>query len=128
MARKVKKARGATKRTPAINQAALTKGELRKLNALRKSVGDKIAEQAFSMWLKSKPKAGGGTQGPQRRAGHRDAGQPGPEQRPQDSPWRLRCYAWSWPGDRDASEGLRAASGFSQPPERLSKRFFLSIN
>jgi hypothetical protein len=36
----------------------LTEGELRKLNALRKSVGDKIGEQAFLKWLKSKPKAG----------------------------------------------------------------------
>ena len=35
-----------------IDEKALTKGELRKLNALRKSVGDKIGEQAFSSWLK----------------------------------------------------------------------------
>lgn len=41
-----------------IDEAALMKGELRKLNALRKSVGDKIAEQAFMKWLKGKPKAG----------------------------------------------------------------------
>ncbi len=32
----------------------LTKGELRKLNALRKSIGDDIAEQAFVKWLESK--------------------------------------------------------------------------
>jgi hypothetical protein len=32
----------------------LTKGELRKLNALRKSVGDDIAEEAFVKWLGSK--------------------------------------------------------------------------
>ena len=37
-----------------INEAALTKGEIRKLNALRKSVGDKIGEQAFMKWLRSK--------------------------------------------------------------------------
>ncbi len=47
-----------SKAAAGINEAALTKGELRKLNALRKSVGDKIAEKAFSKWLKSKPKAG----------------------------------------------------------------------
>jgi len=32
----------------------LTKGEIRKLNALRKSVGDDIAEEAFSKWLSQK--------------------------------------------------------------------------
>ncbi len=65
MARKAKKTRAPRKKTQtptksvaAINEAALTKGELRKLNALRKSVGDKIGEQAFSEWLKIKPKAG----------------------------------------------------------------------
>lgn len=40
-----------------IDQSALTKGQIRKLNALRKSVGDDIAENAFSKWIKiqSKP-------------------------------------------------------------------------
>ncbi len=47
-----------TKAVAAINEAALTKGELRKLSALRKSVGDKIAKQAFLKWLQGKPKAG----------------------------------------------------------------------
>jgi hypothetical protein len=36
-----------------IDQSTLTKGQIRKLNALRKSVGDKIAEDAFSKWMKS---------------------------------------------------------------------------
>ena len=36
----------------AINEKELSKGQLRKLNALRKSVGDKIGEQAFATWLK----------------------------------------------------------------------------
>jgi hypothetical protein len=65
MARKAKprkKTRAPRKAPPkaaaGINEAALTKGELRKLNALRKSVGDKIAEQAFIKWLSSRPKAG----------------------------------------------------------------------
>ena len=58
MARKAKKARKAPKQTAGINQAALTKGELRKLNALRKSVGDKIADQAFMKWLQGKSKDG----------------------------------------------------------------------
>ena len=68
MARKAKKARRAPKetrkapkQTTGINEAALTKGEVRKLNALRKSVGAKIAEQAFTKWLRDKPKAGSAT-------------------------------------------------------------------
>ena len=36
-----------------IDEGALTKGQLRKLNALRKSVGDEIGEQAFTAWLAS---------------------------------------------------------------------------
>ena len=35
-----------------IDEKSLTKGQLRKLGALRKSLGDKIAEKAFSEWLK----------------------------------------------------------------------------
>ncbi len=33
-----------------IDEKALKKGELRKLNALRKSIGDKLAEEAFAKW------------------------------------------------------------------------------
>ena len=39
-----------------IDQSALTKGQVRKLNALRKSVGDNIAENAFGKWMKSQSK------------------------------------------------------------------------
>jgi hypothetical protein len=39
-----------------IDQSTLTKGQVRKLNALRKSVGDDIAEEAFSKWMKSQTK------------------------------------------------------------------------
>ena len=35
----------------AIDESDLTKGQIRKLNALRKSVGDSIAEAAFKKWL-----------------------------------------------------------------------------
>ena len=35
----------------AIDEKALSKGEVRKLNALRKSLGDQIAEEAFTKWL-----------------------------------------------------------------------------
>ena len=34
-----------------IDQSTLNKGQVRKLNALRKSVGDVIAEDAFSKWM-----------------------------------------------------------------------------
>ena len=34
-----------------IDEAALTKGQVRKLNALRKSLGTAIADEAFSKWL-----------------------------------------------------------------------------
>jgi len=35
----------------AINESNLTKGQIRKLNALRKSIGDKLGEEAFGKWL-----------------------------------------------------------------------------
>ena len=35
----------------AIDETALTKGLVRKLNALRKSVGDDLAEGVFEKWL-----------------------------------------------------------------------------
>ena len=34
-----------------INEANLTKGQIRKLNALRKSLGDDIANRAFAEWM-----------------------------------------------------------------------------
>jgi len=34
-----------------IDETILTKGQLRKLNALRKSLGPVIADEAFSKWL-----------------------------------------------------------------------------
>ena len=39
-----------------IDHSTLTKGQVRKLNALRKSVGDDIAEDAFGKWMKSQSK------------------------------------------------------------------------
>ena len=39
-----------------IDQSTLTKGQVRKLNALRKSIGDDIAENAFGKWMKSQSK------------------------------------------------------------------------
>ncbi len=56
MARKATDRRAA----PAINTSVLTKGELRKLNALRKSLGDTIADRTFTQWFgqKTSGKAG----------------------------------------------------------------------
>ena len=45
-----------------LDEIALTKGELRKLNALRKSVGDKLAEETFAKWLKKRQSAQTGVQ------------------------------------------------------------------
>ena len=36
-----------------IDETKLTKGQLRKLNALRKSVGDNLGEEVFGKWLAS---------------------------------------------------------------------------
>ena len=36
-----------------INETALTKGQLRKLNGLRRSVGDEVGEKAFAQWLET---------------------------------------------------------------------------
>ncbi len=41
-----------------IRERDLTKGQLRKLTALRKSLGKGIADDAFAAWLASVPKAG----------------------------------------------------------------------
>ncbi len=45
----------ARKPAPKLDENALTKGELRKLNALRKSVGEDVGEKAFLEWLRKKP-------------------------------------------------------------------------
>ena len=39
----------------AINEKTLTKGQLRKLNSLRKPLGDKIANRAFARWMEEQP-------------------------------------------------------------------------
>ena len=43
-----------------FNEKELSKGEMRKLNALRKSLGEDIAEKAFSEWYVSQPEGGVG--------------------------------------------------------------------
>ena len=46
-----------------IDENGLTKGQLRKLRALRKSVGDEIAQRAFSEWLAKQQAASGKADG-----------------------------------------------------------------
>ena len=43
--------------TSKIDEKALTKGELRKLGALRKSVGEEIGDKAFMDWQRKQPTA-----------------------------------------------------------------------
>ena len=43
-----------------INESKLTKGQVRKLNALRKSVGDALAEEVFGKWLAQQAQASSG--------------------------------------------------------------------
>ncbi|MEJ2230017.1 MAG: hypothetical protein P8X46_02395 [Nitrospirales bacterium] len=51
-----------------IDESALTKGELRKLNALRKSVGDALGDQTFTKWLEKRAKQGGGAEATDKNA------------------------------------------------------------
>lgn len=58
VARKLPKKK-ARRRGSGFNEADLTKGQLRKLSALRRSLGGpKIADPAFVKWLKTQAKAG----------------------------------------------------------------------
>jgi hypothetical protein len=47
------------KPAPRFSEKDLTKGELRKLNALRKSLGNEIAQKAFSEWYRTSGTQGG---------------------------------------------------------------------
>ena len=38
------------RKTTVVKEKGLSKGELRKLNALRKSLGEEIADEAFAKW------------------------------------------------------------------------------
>ncbi len=46
--------------SPAFDENELAKGQLRKLNALRKSVGEDIGNRAFARWLKALKKRDSG--------------------------------------------------------------------
>ena len=43
------------KKPATVDEGTLNKGDLRKLNALRKSLGPEIAERAFAEWLATMP-------------------------------------------------------------------------
>jgi hypothetical protein len=45
------------RKSAGFDESALKKGEVRKLNALRKSLGPDIAERAFAEWLSTQPEA-----------------------------------------------------------------------
>ncbi len=44
-----------TKAAPKFDEKKLNKGHLRKLTALRKSLGQAIADKAFTAWLEQQP-------------------------------------------------------------------------
>ncbi len=46
--------------SPTFDENALPKGQLRKLTALRKSLGEDIANRAFGQWLKAQEKGNTG--------------------------------------------------------------------
>ena len=46
-----------------IDESALTRGQLRKFDALRKSVGEEVGEPAFVAWLESQREAAGEADG-----------------------------------------------------------------
>ena len=48
------------RRKQAFSESSLTKGQARKLNALRKALGEEIAERAFAEWLRTETTAAGG--------------------------------------------------------------------
>lgn len=54
-AKKVTKLKASVKPKVSFTESELTKGQVRKLNALRKSIGEKIAHKAFAEWLTSEP-------------------------------------------------------------------------
>ncbi len=43
------------KAAPKLDEKKLNKGHLRKLTALRKSLGQEIADKAFTAWLEQQP-------------------------------------------------------------------------
>lgn len=54
------KPKAVAKATPSdFDLGTLSKGFIRKLNALKKSLGDEIAHSAFAQWLRSQPTQGG---------------------------------------------------------------------
>ena len=51
-----------------IDETTLTKGQVRKLNALRKSVGDKLGDEVFAKWMAQQEKASAARGAAARRA------------------------------------------------------------
>ena len=98
-------------RTPSnrIDEGSLTKGQLRKLTALRKSIGSEIGERAFAEWLSSQP-AGkeDGENGQERGTDRRRPLAPGPARQAGDP---AECgYPKAWTGGKT---GYTRASGYN---------------
>ncbi len=53
----VAKSKAPVKAKASFTESELTKGQARKLTALRKSIGEDIAHKAFAEWLTSQPEA-----------------------------------------------------------------------
>ena len=53
----VAKSNASGKSKASFTESELTKGQARKLTALRKSIGEEIAHKAFADWLTTKPEA-----------------------------------------------------------------------
>ena len=51
----VAKSKAPVEAKESFTESELTKGQIRKLNALRKSIGEEIAHKAFADWLTSQP-------------------------------------------------------------------------
>ncbi len=54
-AKTVAKSKAPVKAKASFTESELTKGQIRKLNGLRKSIGAEIAHKAFADWLTSQP-------------------------------------------------------------------------
>ena len=96
----------AKKPAPIVNESDLSKGELRKLNALRKSLGQDIADNAFAKWLKEQPTEQAEPEDKNAQMVEEAFGPVDREEGPAYSQDRLSGQARPWPRDRGTASGL----------------------
>ena len=98
-----------------IDESTLTKGQVRKLRALRKSVGEEIGEQAFAAWLSSQSGAGEEKADGTRRRSSTRCGRWSSR-----APWRSRAAATSSDAGAEGSSwsrrGRRSSDGIPSGP------------